>query len=397
MNSCVHAWCNIWGAHPAVSRAQSTDSLSLSLSIHLSVCPPDCSLHTVPHCCCCCCCRRLIQASGRHSFLCFLSKKWTDILLEQLLKGWIWLPVSCIAQSFPSARTDKEDKRKEYWKGRRTGSGGDIYMYVSIKKKTRKSHGEVKGVWKKTDYKKEGRERFKYEEMKRGRGRKLKIEWLHCSRMRVRVKARAGKHLSSASVAFWRGTKKEGTVEVRRRRRRGAEEEEARGSTHKMAAVSSASDTGKWLFNILPDTSQRARHHHLYFNSSILSQTSAGGGNCCSCQLLWLVAYMESQWASLINKLLTASHTLLHHLLLMEHASLWASSGYSNTSLMPLKKRRIKTQSASCFCSHDRVVCLPLFFWNLRTDKKMRDAGRSAKAGQRREWTRSQGKRWDIR
>lgn len=234
--------------------------------------------------------------------------------------------------------------------------------------------------------------------MKRGRGRKLKIEWLHCSRMRVRVKARAGKHLSSASVAFWRGTKKEGTVEVRRRRRRGAEEEEARGSTHKMAAVSSASDTGKWLFNILPDTSQWARHHHLYFNSSILSQTSAGGGNCCSCQLLWLVAYMESQWASLINKLLTASHTLLHHHLLMEHASLlWASSGYSNTSLMPLKKRRIKTQSASCFCSHDRVVCLPLFFWNLRTDKKMRDAGRSAKAGQRREWTRSQGKRWDIR
>lgn len=49
-------------------------------------------------------------------------------------------------------------------------------MYVSIKEKTRKSHGEVKGVWKKTDYKKEGRERFKYEEMKRGRGRKLKIE-----------------------------------------------------------------------------------------------------------------------------------------------------------------------------------------------------------------------------
>lgn len=87
---------------------------------------------------------------------CFPSKKWTDILLEQLLKGWIWLPVSCIAQSFPSARTDKEDKRKEYWKGRRTGSGGDIYiyMYVSIKEKTRKSHGEVKGVWKKTDYKK---------------------------------------------------------------------------------------------------------------------------------------------------------------------------------------------------------------------------------------------------
>ncbi|XP_039976722.1 GTPase IMAP family member 8 isoform X1 [Xiphias gladius] len=36
----------------------------------------------------------------------------------------------------------------------------------------------------------------------------------------------------------------ETTVEARRRRRRGAEEEEARGSTHKMAAVSSASDTG---------------------------------------------------------------------------------------------------------------------------------------------------------
>lgn len=125
-------------------------SLSLSIfpSVHLT------AVCIVPHCCCCCCCR-LIQASGRHSFLCFLSKKWTDILLEQLLKGWIWLPVSCIAQSFPSARTDKEDKRKEYWKGRRTGSGGDIYMYVSIKKKTRKSHGEVKGVWKKTDYKKE--------------------------------------------------------------------------------------------------------------------------------------------------------------------------------------------------------------------------------------------------
>lgn len=33
-------------------------------------------------------------------------------------------------------------------------------------------------------------------------------------------------------------------MEARRRRRRGAEEEEARGSTHKMAAVSSASDTG---------------------------------------------------------------------------------------------------------------------------------------------------------
>lgn len=41
-------------------------------------------------------------------------------------------------------------------------------------------------------------------------------------------------------------------MEARRRRRRGAEEEEARGSTHKMAAVSSASDTGEWL---LPSTS----------------------------------------------------------------------------------------------------------------------------------------------
>lgn len=48
------------------------------------------------------------------------------------------------------------------------------------------------------------------------------------------------------------------TVEARRRRRRrrGAEEEveeeeEARGSsTHKMAAVSSASDTGEWLLII---------------------------------------------------------------------------------------------------------------------------------------------------
>lgn len=40
----------------------------------------------------------------------------------------------------------------------------------------------------------------------------------------------------------------ESTVEARRRRRRGAEEEEARGSTHKMAAVSSVSDTGEWAF-----------------------------------------------------------------------------------------------------------------------------------------------------
>lgn len=36
MNSCVHAWCNIWGAHPAVSRAQSTDSLSVYPSFRLS-------------------------------------------------------------------------------------------------------------------------------------------------------------------------------------------------------------------------------------------------------------------------------------------------------------------------------------------------------------------------
>lgn len=230
----------------------------------------------------------------------------------------------------------------------------------------------------------------------RGRGRKLKIEWLRCSRMRVRVKARAGKHLSSASVAFWRGTKKEGTVEVRRRRRRGAEEEEARGSTHKMAAVSSASDTGKWLFNILPDTSQRARHHHLYFNSSILFQTSAGGGNCCSCQLLWLVAYMESQWASLINKLLSASHTLLHLLLLMEHASLlWASSGYSNTSLMPLKKRQtqIETQSASCFV-HMTEWCVCLCFseiwgqmkrWGMLGDQPKRDRDANERGARERD------------
>lgn len=45
-------------------------------------------------------------------------------------------------------------------------------------------------------------------------------------------------------------------MEARRRRRRGAEEEEARGSTHKMAAVSSASDTGKSVF-ILCSTPRR--------------------------------------------------------------------------------------------------------------------------------------------
>lgn len=46
---------------------------------------------------------------------------------------------------------------------------------------------------------------------------------------------------------FLKRQEEESTVEARRRRRRGAEEEEARGSTHKMAAVSSVSDTGKWV------------------------------------------------------------------------------------------------------------------------------------------------------
>lgn len=61
---------------PFLSPPPHSLSLSpLSLSIHPSICPPDCSLHTVAHSACCSSCCSVIQPSGRNSSLCFASKK----------------------------------------------------------------------------------------------------------------------------------------------------------------------------------------------------------------------------------------------------------------------------------------------------------------------------------
>lgn len=153
MNSCVHAWCNIWGAHPAVSRAQSTDSLSLCLSIFPSV-------HLTAVCIQCHTAAAAAAAAvgwykrvGGTASSVFPQKNEQTSYWSSCWRGGFGFQSPALHNLFPQLGQIKKTKERSTGRGEGLGAEG-IYMYVSIKEKTRKSHGEVKEVWKKTDYKK---------------------------------------------------------------------------------------------------------------------------------------------------------------------------------------------------------------------------------------------------